>query len=87
MPEIPENLTEIIDDVRQTRDELRVQMHLAAAEIKDEWEDLEKKWEHFHAHMEKVGEATGEAAEEVGEALALVGEELRNGYKKIRKTL
>jgi len=83
----PENLNELIDELRQTRDELRVQMHLAAAEVRDEWEVLEKKWGQFRSRAERVGEATGEAAEDVGEALELVGEELRKGYQRIRSIL
>ena len=87
MTDKPENMDEVIEELRQVRDELRVQMHLAAAEARDEWEELEKKWGHFSAHAEQIGEATGEAAEEIGEALSLVSEELRRGYRKIRKVL
>ena len=87
MPDRPENIKELLAELRQTRDELNVQMHLAAAEARDEWEVLEKKWDHFKSKAERVGEATEEAAEEVGEALELVGEELRKGYKQIRKAL
>ena len=36
---------DIIEELKQKRDELRVQVHLASKEIKDEWEDLEQKME------------------------------------------
>lgn len=81
------DIDEILDELRTTRDELRVQMYLAAAEVRDEWDELEKKWEHLKTHAEKVGDATEEAAEDVGEALGLVGDELRKGYKRIRDAL
>ncbi len=87
MTKRPENIHELIEKLRQTRDELHVQIHLAAAEARDEWEVLEKKWEHFQARAAQVGEATGEAAEDVGDALEVVGEELRKGYQRIRKSL
>lgn len=87
MTKRPENMHEVIEELRQIRDELRVRMHLAAAEVRDEWESLDKKWHHFRARAEQVGEAAGEAAEDVGEALELVGEELRRGYRRIRKKL
>lgn len=83
----PEHFDELFDELRKARDELRVQLHLAAAEARDEWEVLEKKWVKFQDRAGEVGEATGEAAEDVGEALELVGEELRKGYKRIRKAL
>ena len=81
------DVNEILDELRTTRDELRLQMHLAAAEVRDEWTVLEKKYEHFRSRAEQVGGATGEAAEDVGNALELVGAELRKGYKRIRKAL
>ncbi len=81
------DVQEILDELRTTRDELRLQMHLAATEIRGEWEVLERKYEHFRSRAEVVGEATGEAAEDVGDALELVGAELRKGYKRIRKAL
>jgi hypothetical protein len=81
------DVNEILDELRTTRDELRVQMHLAGAEARDEWEVLEKKWQHLRTRAGQVGEATGEAAEDIGGALELVGEELRKGYRRIRKTL
>ena len=87
MAALPENIGELLEELRKSRDELRVQMHLAALEVREDWDALEKKWDHFHGRAEQVGEATGEAAEDIGEALGLVGEELRKGYKRIRKSL
>ncbi len=84
MTDRPEKFDELFDELRRTRDELRVQMHLAKADAKDEWEVLEKKWDHFKSRAERAGEAAEDAAEEIGEALELVGEELRKGYRRIR---
>jgi hypothetical protein len=81
------DVEEILEELRTTRDELRLQMRLGGAEVRDEWEVLEKKWERFRAKAGQIGEATGEAAEDVGGALGQVGEELRKGYKRIRKAL
>ncbi len=69
------------------RDEIRVRMHLAAAEVKDEWEELEKRWEHFQAKSREVGAAASESAAEVGSALDLLADELKAGYRRIRKHL
>ena len=81
------DVKEILDELRTTRDELRLQMHLASAEARDEWEVLDKKFEHLRSRATQVGEATGEVAEDVGGALGQGGEELRKGYKRIRKAL
>ncbi len=40
-------LDDLIESLRQERDELNLQLHLAKAEVKQEWEELEKKWENL----------------------------------------
>lgn len=37
-------LETLLDGLKQQRDELMVQLHLAKAEARDEWEELEKNW-------------------------------------------
>ena len=81
------NIEDLREELKQVRDEVQVKIHLAAADARDEWEQLEKKWEHFRARAEVIGRAAEEAAEDVGEALEVVGEELKRGYKKIRSLL
>ena len=73
---------DLIDDLRQKRDELRVQIHLASREIKDEWEELEEKSRQFLSNAEIA--RTGEG---VGDALGELGEELKKGYQRIRKAI
>jgi hypothetical protein len=80
-------LDQLSEELRLLRDELSVQMHLAAADSRDEWEGLERKWQHFRARAEGVGKAAGSAAEDVGDALELLGQELRKGYRKIKAAL
>lgn len=75
------------DDLKQARDELRVEMHLAAAEIRDDWETLEKEWAHFSDKLKRASHETAEASEGVGEALSLLGDELKKGYERIRKAM
>lgn len=36
-------LEELITKLKQKRNEFRVQIHLAKAEVNDEWQELEKK--------------------------------------------
>jgi hypothetical protein len=83
---IPE-LSTLIDDVKRQRDEIRVRLHLAKAEAKEEWARLETKWEHVRGKMEVVGREAGKAAEDVGTALRLVVGELKHGYERVRQLL
>ncbi len=79
----------MIEELKQKRDEARVQIHLASKELKDEWEDLEEKMEDFSrkakqfaddAEMKKTGAG-------IGDALGQLGSELKRGYERIRDAL
>jgi hypothetical protein len=87
MAELKQELRELFDKLATQRDELRVRMHLARAEVRDQWEQLEKQWEHARARLEVIGREAGDAAGDVGSALRLVAEELRKGYERVRKLL
>ena len=71
-----------LDDLKQMRDELRLQVHLGSKELQDEWEELEKKWTEFSRKAELEATAKG-----VGSALESVGSELMKGYERMRKAL
>ena len=77
---------EIVAEIKQKQDELRVQIALGSMELKDEWAGLEKKLEHFDARaaMREAGEEIDEALDE---ALEEVGEEIREAYEKIKKAV
>ena len=82
-----DDAAKLLEHLRRERDELNVQMHLARAEVRDEWHKLEPKWEHFEARAKEVAASAGEASKDVGSALGLLGEELQHGYARIRDAL
>lgn len=84
MTDIDETLSELTGKLREERDRLRVRIHLAGAEIKDEWEEMEEKWEHFRSQSGHVLDEAAGATREAGEAAKLLGQELYRGYKRIR---
>ncbi len=69
---------DLVEDLKQKRDELRVQMDLASKEVKEEWDELEEKTEKFlsRAQLRKTGEG-------VGDALGQLGHELKLGYQRL----
>jgi len=77
-----DDFDDLIEDLKQKRDELRVQMNLASKEIKEEWHELEGKMDDLSTKA-KLGK-TGEG---VGQALDQLGEELKLGYKRIRDAI
>lgn len=76
-----------LDSLRAARDELRVQIHLGAAEAREAWEKAEKGWNHLEGRLKVLGEATQESLEDIGGAVEMLGEEIRRGYKHVRKLL
>lgn len=80
-------LEELITKLKQERDELRVQIHLAKAEAKDEWEELEKKWDILENKLAALKRETKDASKDIGAALSILSEEIANAYKRIRKKL
>lgn len=76
-----------MDKVQRQRDELLLQIHLAKAEMKEEWEAAEKKLEHLQAKTPRVARESGESLKDLGAAVKLVGEELLHSYERIKKSI
>lgn len=83
------DIDDLIEDLKKTRDEIRVKMHLASMEVQEEWQDLEKKMEEFSGKAKQFAEDAQlkETGSEVGGALAQVGRELKVGFDRVRDAL
>jgi len=70
------------DDLKKLRDEVKLKIHLGTMEVKDEWEELEKKWDQFtrDTDLEKTAEGLGDATKGLTA-------ELQKGYERLRKAL
>ncbi len=86
-----EKLDELLVSLERERDELRLKLHLASRDAKDEFAALETR---LDALRERLTTASGEAkgtASEVGDVMTetarKLAEDLRVGYRKIRETL
>ncbi len=80
-----DDFDDLIEELKQKRDELRVQVHLGTKEAKDEWEELEDKMEEFTAKAKEFAQDAGlkETGEGVGEALGQLGGEIKKGYERL----
>jgi hypothetical protein len=76
-----------IEKLRQERDELQLKMHLGKAELKEEWEALERKWEQLEGGSPASGTRRAMAGREVGAAFGLLTDELTEAYRRIRARL
>jgi chromosome segregation ATPase len=80
-------LDRIVRELGTQRDELRLKLHLAKADAKDEWERLEKKWEHLRGKLDVVGREAKDAGKDVLAATRLVAREIKEGYDRVRALL
>ena len=85
--DIEKRIRERIDQLRTERDELRVRLHLAASEVKDEWEELEEKLEHLETRLAGAREEASNSAGDLLAALELLGDEIKGAYARIRHRL
>lgn len=89
------HIKETISQIKQQRDEIRLKLHLAGREARDEWEKLETRWEEVEGKLQPLSGAVHEAAGAAGEharkvagaALDVVAGELHAGYARLRRKL
>jgi len=84
---VEERIDKLWSDLKTQRDELRVQMHLAKAELKDEWEELEDKFQYAQSKFNELKKQTGEVADDAQEALHIVLEEIGEAYGRVKHRL
>lgn len=77
-----DDFDDLMDEIKQKRDELRVQINLASRELKEEWDELEEKMQDFsrRARLRETGEG-------VGDALGQLGSEIKQGYKRLWRAM
>ena len=80
---------DLIDELKQKRDELRVQINLASMEARDEWQELEAKMEELTTKAKDLADEAGlsDTGESVGKALGDLGREIKLGYERIYKAI
>jgi hypothetical protein len=80
---------DMLEELKQKRDELRVQMNLASKDAKVEWDELEEKMDEFAAKAKKfAAEAKlDETGSGLGDALGQLGHEIKLGYERIRDAM
>ena len=93
----------ILNDAKQLRDEMQVQLNLGSAELKDQCKGLDSAYDQLKTKIEQIAEVAGDSSEELrvaaelgikGDskedretALELAAEEIKESYAKIKKLL
>lgn len=76
-----------LTDLARLRDELKVQVHLGAADAKETWENLETRWSEVESKMKVVREISAESMQEIASATQLLLDEIREGYHRVKHAL
>jgi hypothetical protein len=87
MAEKPDWLKGELEALRQLRDEVRLQLHLAAADARLSFDQLEKRWQHLEGRVKALGEASKDDLGEIREAAKHLAREIRDGYQNLKKRL
>jgi len=85
--DIKKDFDELASALKQQRDEIEVQIHLASMEAKDEWQKGEKEWGEFVDALGVISDDTKEASSELINATKIIGDELKETYKRISDRL
>ena len=75
-------LQTFLDELRQTRDEISMKVHLGSKDIQDQWSDLEAGWERFRSEAE-----LDRPARDVSDTVRILGAERKKGFERVRRTL
>jgi len=78
MPEF----TKLVEDLKRTRDEIRLQIHLGSKELQEEWAEIESRWSAFESKAE-----LDKSVRDVNDAVRILGAELNEALTRVRKAL
>ncbi|MCR9293397.1 MAG: hypothetical protein NXI32_11805 [bacterium] len=87
MSEEKSTLDSLVDLLKQERDELRLKMHLAEMDARDEYDRLSGKVDQLSDQFEPVKNALDETGKGIYAALGLLADELKVGFDRVRKAV
>lgn len=73
--------------LKNQRDEMQVQAHLARAEFGDEWEEVEEKWQKAEQKFNRIQDHAVETTTEMRLSAKIIMGEIANTYDRIKVRL
>lgn len=84
--EMQSKLLHEFDAICNTREELRLKIALAKADMRSEWDRLESRMERAQEEVGRVGVHAKEALEQIESGTRKLLDELKAGYERFRQT-
>jgi len=85
MSEWKQRLNELMEKLEQERDELRLKIHLAKADARDELAQLDDKMAQLKERASRVDDEAKEAMGDIGDAARNLANEIREGFERVRR--
>jgi CBS domain-containing protein len=76
-----------LDDLRRVRDEVRVQAHLAKAEVRDRWNTLEDGLQSLERRVKHTLRVAEEPLEKLEADVRRLASDLRDGFQRIKDSI
>ncbi|MDJ0786416.1 MAG: hypothetical protein QNK05_06380 [Myxococcota bacterium] len=73
-----------LDTLRGIRDEIRVQAELGKAELRDEFQKLEKRWHELEGKIKVIAEEARDDLDDVRAAADVLVDEIKDGYRHLK---
>lgn len=74
-------------ELARLRDQVMLKLHLAKADLRSEWEELDKKWILLQSRLTVLEVAGKESAGDVRAAARQLLEEIKLGFERMRQAL
>ncbi len=87
MRTMKQEFEDLLNKLSTERDEIKLQLHLASMEVKEEFSEVEKKWEQIKLKAEEIADESVETTDDFIAGAKVVGEELANAYHRIAKRI
>lgn len=77
----------LLAELERERDELKLKIHLAKADGRDEFARLDDRIAELKVRADSASNEAKDAMSDIGEAAKKLGAEIRAGFDRVRKTL
>ena len=85
--DLKQELNKFAEGLEQLRDEVKLQIHLANLESKQEWDKAENQLEQFRHQLDQFASETQGNAGDMFKKAKIVGEELQSTYQRLKDRL
>ena len=87
MMDLQKEFEDLVENLKTERDEIKLKLHLASMDVKDEFENVEKKWDEVSQKAVDIADDSKETSEEFIGKVKIIGEELKGTYERISSRL